>query len=127
LKLVTNYDLAYDTIIRVKATDGFGSIIEITKTIKVNFTEPPVFVTNTFDIKHDFYTGTTDLKTSTGTKITSTSSLNYRMVNSGEGIIFVLPKATDPNNDIAEYRIFLSRNDFYDTSSVLKYNEVTFG
>lgn len=127
LKLVTNYDLAYDTIIRVKATDGFGSIIELTKTIKVNFTEPPVFVTSTFDIKHDFYTGASDLKTSTGTKITSTSSLNYRMVNSGEGIIFVLPKATDPNNDIAEYRIFLSRNDFYDTSSVLKYNEVTFG
>lgn len=127
LKLVTNYDLAYDTIIRVKATDGFGSIIEITKTIKVNFTEPPVFVTSTFDIKHDFYTGTSTVTTSTGTKITSTSSLNYRMVNSGEGIIFVLPKATDPNNDIAEYRIFLSRNDFYDTSSVLKYNEVTFG
>lgn len=127
LALVTNYDLAYDTIIRVKATDGFGSIIEITKTIKVNFTEPPVFITSTFDIKHDFYTGTSDLKTSTGTKITSTSSLNYRMVNFGEGIIFVLPKATDPNNDIAEYRIFLSRNDFYDTSSVLKYNEVAFG
>ena len=127
LTLVTNYDLAYDTIIRVKATDGFGSIIELTKTIKVNFTEPPVFVTNTFDIKHDYLTGTSTVTTSTGTKITSTSALNVRMVNSGEGIIFVLPKATDPNNDIAEYRIFLSRNDFYDTSSVLKYNEVTFG
>lgn len=127
LTLVTNYDLAYDTTIRVRATDGFGSIIELTKTIKVNFTEPPVFVTNTFDIKHDYLTGTSTVSTSTGTKITSTSALNIRMVNSGEGIIFVLPKATDPNNDIAEYRIFLSRNDFYDTSSVLKYNEVTFG
>lgn len=127
LTLVTNYDLAYDTTIRVRATDGFGSVIELTKTIKVNFTEPPVFVTNTFDIKHDYLTGTSTVSTSTGTKITSTSALNIRMVNSGEGIIFVLPKATDPNNDIAEYRIFLSRNDFYDTSSVLKYNEVTFG
>lgn len=127
LTLVTNYNLAYDTIIRVKATDGFGSIIELTKTIKVNFTEPPVFVTSVFDIKHDYLTGTSTVTTSTGTKITSTSALNVRMVNSGEGIIFVLPKATDPNNDIAEYCIFLSRNDFYDTSSVLKYNEVTFG
>lgn len=127
LTLVTNYDLAYDTTIRIIAIDGFGSIIELTKTIKVNFTEPPVFVTNTFDIKHDYLTGTSTVSTSTGTKITSTSALNIRMVNSGEGIIFVLPKATDPNNDIAEYRIFLSRNDFYDTSSVLKYNEVTFG
>lgn len=127
LTLVTNYDLAYDTTIRVRATDGFGSVIELTKTIKVNFTEPPVFITNTFDIKHDYLTGTNTISTSTGTKITSTSALNVRMVNSGEGIIFVLPKATDPNNDIAEYRIFLSRNDFYDTSSVLKYNEVTFG
>ena len=126
LTLVNNYNLAYDTIIRVRATDGFGSIIELTKTIKVNFTEPPVFVTSVFDIKHDYLTGTSTVTTSTGTKITSTSALNVRMVNSGEGIIFVLPKATDPNNDIAEYRIFLSRNDFYDTSSVLKYNEVTF-
>lgn len=124
--LVTNYNLAYDTTIRIRATDGFGSVIELTKTIKVNFTEPPVFVTNTFDIKHDYLTGTSTVSTSTGTKITSTSALNIRMVNSGEGIIFVLPKATDPNNDIAEYRIFLSRNDFYDTSSVLKYNEVAF-
>lgn len=127
LTLVTNYDLAYDTTIRVRATDGFGSVIELTKTIKVNFTEPPVFITNTFDIKHDYLTGTSTISTSTGTKITSTSTLNIRMVNSGEGIIFVLPKATDPNNDIAEYRIFLSRNDFYDEPSVLKYNEVTFG
>lgn len=127
LTLVKNYDLAYDTTIRVRATDGFGSVIELTKTIKVNFTEPPVFVTNTFDIKHDYLTGTSTVSTSTGTKITSTSALDIRMVNSGEGIIFVLPKATDPNNDIAEYRIFLSRNDFYDEPSVLKYNEVTFG
>jgi hypothetical protein len=127
LTLVTNYNLAYDTIIRVRATDGFGAIIELTKIIKVNFTEPPVFVTNTFDIKHEYFTDISSITSSTGTKITSTSPLNVRMVNFNEGIIFVLPKATDPNNDIAEYRIFLSRNDFDDTSKVLKYNEVTFG
>ena len=120
-------NMAYSATIIVQAADGFATTATLSKVITVNFTEPPTFSTNTFDIKHDYLTGTGTITTSTGTKITSTSALNVRMVNSGEGIIFVLPKATDPNGDIAEYRIFLSRNDFYDTSSVLKYNEVTFG
>jgi hypothetical protein len=43
-----------------------------------------------------------------------------------EGVIFVLPKATDPNNDIAQYEIYLSRNNFIKESEVLDYNQVAF-
>lgn len=129
-ELATDTNSAFDTVITVTAADGFN----VTKTLnsiifKVNFTEPPYFLaTNpSFRIKHEYYTSPPSLSTSSGTEVTSTSNLNVRMVNSGEGIIFMLPKAADPNNDIKEYRIFLSRNDFYDEPSVLKYNEVTFG
>lgn len=133
LTLVTNYDLAYEAIIRVKATDGFGELKDIQKTITINFTEPPVFDNLNFNLKHDYYTERTSITTSTGTIVPTVTQNNWEtvkdivMVNSGESIIFVLPKATDPNDDISEYRIFLSRNDFINESAVLKYNEVTFG
>lgn len=127
LSLVTDTNIAYDTIITVLAADGFATTATLTKTIKVNFTEPPTFLSTTFKIKHDYYTSRSTITASTGTEITSSSNLNVRMVNSGEGIIFVLPKATDPNDDISEYRIFLARNDFIDTSSILSEDEVTFG
>lgn len=127
LSLVTDTNLAYDTIITVLAADGFATTATLTKTIKVNFTEPPTFLSNNFKIKHDYYTNRGSITVSTGTEIVSNSDLNIRMVNGGEGIIFMLPKAVDPNDDISEYRIFLARNDFIDTSSVLSSEDVIFG
>lgn len=132
LGLVKNFNLVYGATIRVRATDGFGSIIELTKTIKVNFTEPPVFSTSFFKIKHDYYTGTTSADKSTGIEVPLATVNNWEtvknkvMVNSGEGIIFVIPKATDPNNDIKQYNIYLSRNDFYGPNKVQGYDQVTY-
>lgn len=133
LSLVTDTNIAYDTVITVLAADGFATTATLTKTIKVNFTEPPSFLSSTFKIKHDYYTNRSSITTSTGVDVPAVTATNWTsvrdkvMVNSGEGIIFVLPKATDPNDDISEYRIFLARNDFIDTSSVLSKDEVTFG
>lgn len=132
-RLVTDTNIAYDTVITVLAADGFATTTTLTKTIKVNFTEPPSFLSSTFKIKHDYYTNRSSITTSTGIEVPAVTATNWTverdkvMVNSGEGIIFVLPKATDPNDDISEYRIFLARNDFIDASSVLDKDEVTFG
>ena len=132
-RLVTDKNIAYDTVITVLAADGFATTITLTKTIKVNFTEPPSFLSSTFKIKHDYYTSRSSITTSTGIEVPAVTATNWTverdkvMVNSGEGIIFVLPKATDPNDDISEYRIFLARNDFIDVSSVLDKDEVIFG
>lgn len=133
LRLVTDTNIAYDTVITILAADGFATTTTLTKTIKVNFTEPPSFLSSTFKIKHDYYTNRSSITTSTGIEVPAVTATNWTaerdkvMVNSGEGIIFVLPKATDPNDDISEYRIFLARNDFIDASSVLDKDEVTFG
>lgn len=130
---LTNKNIAYDAIITISAVDGFGTILSLTKTITVNFTEPPVFLSSTFKIKHDYYTENTSFTVNTGVDVPTVEAGRWAeerdkvMVNSGEGIIFVLPKATDPNNDISEYRIFLARNDFIDENSVLTKDEVTFG
>lgn len=128
-ELATDTNSAFDTVITVTAADGFN----VTKTLnsiifKVNFTEPPYFLaTNpSFRIKHEYYTSPPSLSTSSGTEITSTSNLNVRMVNSGEGIIFMLPKAADPNNDIKEYRIYLARNDFTGTGDILSSDSVNY-
>lgn len=111
---------AHDTVITVLAADGFATTTTLTKTIKVNFTEPPSFLSSSFKIKHDYYTSRNSITTSTGVDVPVVTATNWTserdkiMVNSGEGIIFVLPKATDPNNDILKYNIFLARNDFID-------------
>lgn len=129
LSLVTNKNIAYDATITITAADGFASTISLTKIIKINFTEPPAFISSAplFKIRHDYEISNSLSNSSVGIEITPTSSLDERMVNMGEGIIFVLPKATDPNNDIEEYRIFLSRNDFTGTENILASSAVVFG
>lgn len=128
-ELAADTNSAFDTVITITAADGFN----VTKTLnsvifKVNFTEPPYFLaTNpSFGIKHEYYTSPPSLSTSSGTEVTSSSNLNVRMVNSGEGIIFMLPKAVDPNNDIKEYRIYLARNDFTGTGNILSSDSVNY-
>jgi hypothetical protein len=44
-----------------------------------------------------------------------------------EGIILGLPKATDPNGDISEYQIYLSKNDYPTKDATIKsHTEVSF-
>lgn len=131
--LAANQTSAFNSIITVMAADGFAdtSSLSNAQQFTVNFTEPPYFINSNpqFKIKHDYYINNSVATTSMGTEITSSSNLNLRMVNSGEGIIFVLPKASDPNGDIKEYQIFLARNDFTGTgniaaSSAVNYNQL---
>lgn len=129
MSLAPNQSSAFDTIITVTAADGFADTVSLTTaTFKINFTEPPYFIATNpqFKIKHDYYTNNTTATTTMGTEITSSSSLSLRMINSGEGIVFVLPKAADPNEDIKEYQIYLARNDYNGTvqaSNAVEYNQ----
>ena len=120
---------AFNGRVTILAADGFDSTKTLnTNSFIVNFTEPPYFISNTplFRIKHDYFTSPTTFNTTTGTEITESSILNIRMVNSGEGIIFMLPKADDPNKDIKEYRISVARNDFTSSGEMLTYDQVAY-
>jgi hypothetical protein len=44
------------------------------------------------------------------------------MFNPGEGIILMLPKIFDYNNDVSKYLIYISRNELPTTSTVPKNN-----
>lgn len=126
--MVSDTNTSYTGTITVTAVDGFGVTKVLTATLNINFTEPPVYINNsTFKIKHDYQVANNSVTTTLGTEVTSSSELNLRMFNASEGIVFALPKASDPNNDISEYQIFLARNDFIGTSSVLNSSDVTFG
>lgn len=120
LSLVPNQNSYFDTTITITAKDGFGDTQSKSVVFKIDFTEPPYFTATNpeFKVKHDYYTNNTTATKSMGTEITSGSPLYLRMVNSGEGIIFVLPRAADPNEDIKEYQIYLARNDLTEGGSV---------
>lgn len=134
----SNTDISYDANIVVTAYDGFNSTVSLSTTqsqFKINFTEPPVFVyawENQYGkpkLKHDYYTASSSFTKDTGILVPENKgneNLDLRMFCLNEGVIFVLPKATDPNNDIAQYEIYLSRNNFIKESEVLDYNQVTF-
>ena len=107
---------AHSASIIITATDGFGSSLSLSAPFTVNFTEPPRFSnTKAIKIKHDFSIGSSTLSTTTGIEVpvSISKSVDYdrslQMFNAGEGIIFKLPRATDPNNDISEYLIYLAR------------------
>lgn len=106
---------AYTATITVTAVDGFDVSVSLPqKNITIDYVESPYFSkTNGIKIKHDFYTGTTNITTSTGTEVTSTLAQDHatRLFNPGEGIILMLPKASDYNDDISKYQIYISRND----------------
>lgn len=113
---------SYMATITVTAIDGFGVSTSLPqKNITIDYVEAPTFA-NSYDIKikHDFYIGTSSITTSTGTEVTDNLDLNNaaRLFNPGEGIIFMLPKATDYNNDIFKYQIYISRNNIPNTSTV---------
>ena len=125
---------AYKVEIIVEAEDGFGEVKTLTTpqdSFTINFTEPPYFADSSlsFTLKHYYYTGGTGSKDS-GIDIPTLTATNWDdikdiiMVNSGEGIVFKIPKATDPNDDIKEYRIYLARGDFRSSKEVPTYDQI---
>lgn len=118
-----------DSIVTVTAIDGFGATKSLKSTVfKVNFTEPPVFISANpqFNIKHDYYTSNSVATVNMGVAINTPLTTNPHLVNSGEGIVFVLPKASDPNNDIDFYRIYLARNDFEGGNNIKDVSQVNY-
>ena len=128
LNNVPNQNSAFDANITVIAIDGFDDRDSKYTSFKINFTEPPYFLDDSlrFKIRHDYLIDSTEAGPNVGRLISSTGTPRpeNRMINSGEGIIFVLPKAADPNNDIKEYQIYLARKDF--TGAIENINNMKF-
>ena len=106
----------YDAKFIVTATDGYGDSVSVSKDFKVEFREAPAFNNSNFDLRHDFKIGRTSASPNDSVQIpqysqSSTSAQkDIIMFNPGEGLIFQLPKANDPNGDITKYQIFVSEN-----------------
>ena len=129
-----NQTSAHSASIIITATDGFGSSLSLSAPFTVNFTEPPYFSnTKAIKIRHDFSIGNSALSTTTGIEVpvSISTSVNYnrslQMFNAGEGIIFKLPRATDPNNDISEYLIYLARANVVLGQTAPNVSTVSFG
>lgn len=124
---------AHSATVTITAVDGFGSTLSLTKNITINFTEPPIYITAESQsegkprLYHDFLTGNTTIDLNKAVWVTTSETLDNRMFCADEGIILGLPKATDPNEDISEYQIYLSKNDYPTKGTTIKsYNEVGF-
>lgn len=124
---------AHSATVTITAVDGFGSTLSLTKDIIINFTEPPVYITAWSQsegkprLYHDFLTGNTTVDLNKAVWVTTSESLDNRMFCADEGIILALPKATDPNGDISEYQIYLSKNDYPTKETTVKsYDQVSF-
>lgn len=124
---------AHSATVTITAVDGFGSTLSLTKNITINFTEPPTYITPWSQsegkprLYHDFLTGNTTIDLNKAVWVSTSETLDNRMFCADEGIILALPKATDPNGDISEYQIYLSKNDYPAKGTTIKpYNEVSF-
>lgn len=127
--LAEDENSAFDSQITVMAADVFDVTAKRESAIfKVNFTEPPVFIAADpqFNIRHDYYISNSVATVNMGVAINTPLTSNPHLVNSGEGIVFVLPKASDPNNDIDFYRIYLARNDFEGRNNIYDVNQVNY-
>lgn len=125
-ELVINKNTTYTATISVIAEDAFGATGALNFQLPVNFIEPPSFpVGSSLRIKHDYWIDRIISGPNHGVEITD---LNTKMFNAREGIIFVLPKVIDLNDDIQEYQIFLSRNtlNFTSEDEALDNSQVTF-
>lgn len=129
-----NQTSAHSASIIITATDGFGSSLSLSAPFTVNFTEPPRFSnTKAIKIKHDFSIGSSTLSTTTGIEVplSISESVDYnrslQMFNAGEGIIFKLPRASDPNDDISEYLIYLARANVVLDQDAPNVSAVSFG
>lgn len=125
-ELGLNTNSRHTATIAVTAVDGFNVSKKLSSTITIDFIEPPAFSSGAnLIIKHDYDVKVSEATATLGTEVTSSSDLKLRMFNKGEGIVFGIPIASDPNNDIVEYQISLARNDYID-NSVLGIDNVTF-
>lgn len=129
---LTNKNIAYDAVITISAVDGFGTVLSLTKTITINFTEPPHFISSSFKIRHDYYINNTSVGPNVGEEVPEfrqndwEEDLNVIMFNAGEGIVFAFPKAEDPNGDIKEYQVFLYRRDLPEDGPEFTSSDISF-
>lgn len=108
--MISDKTKKYSSSIIVTVTDGFNSQTSTSINFEVNFIETPVFTTN-FYLQHDFYVNST--ATPSNNPLNSNSSVNDRMINKGEGIIFILPKNNDAiNSNIKHYRIYVRKKGY---------------
>lgn len=129
-----NANIKSNATITVTAIDGFNSTKALMASIEINFTESPQFVNIDFKIRHDYNIQGILSSQNLGIEVPqyiqsdqSSYSLDVRMFNYAEGIIFMLPKSTDLNNDITEYQIFLSRNSLTDLEQAVNNQNLEYG
>lgn len=118
----------YKATLTVFAVNGFGTSVFLPEvTFYANFMEPPVFNSSNFKIGHDFNINNSSAS-SLINEVTSTLATNHlnRMFNFKEGIIFALPKATDPNDDFIGYNIYLTRQDMILNGTAPSYDSIKF-
>ena len=102
----------------VTATDGFGAAVPLSSSeFIVDFKEAPEFGSSAkLSLRHDFNrngSNNSSIKT-----VPMVNSKSTQMFNPGEGIVFVIPKASDLNNDIVEYRIYKPGSRVYSEENI---------
>ena len=134
----SNKNTYYEAAFVISAIDGFGQAASLQKTgIKIDFREKPILPDSDFSIRHDFDIGSDligILSNPIGEEVkllreqTWNDTKNNIMFNSGEGIVFIMPQTEDLNDDVFEYRIYLSRNTVIDSdiSNILPSGAVEF-
>ena len=130
-----NKNTEYAATLTVTATDGFGQTFPLSQNFKIDFRESPTIINKNFKIRHDYNIGGSGANGQIGIEVPQFTISNWEsqkdklMFNMGEGIIFSMPRAQDLNgeNDITEYRIYLSRNDFNSYDQIQPVNRISFG
>lgn len=113
---------SYIATITVTAVDTFNQSTSLPQqNITVDYIEKPTFSnSNGIKIRHNQYINSVNINTATEITTSMAQNAAARMFSPEEGIILMLPKATDYNNDITKYNIYISRNDIPDAQTVPK-------
>lgn len=99
---------------RIYARDSAGmtSTINSSNNTQIKFVEAPQFVEGErISLGIRYTNNNSDVKMASTTTIGDANIANERMFNPGEAVYFKFNKATDYNDDITGYRIFVSRLD----------------
>lgn len=99
---------------RIYARDSAGmtSTINSSNNTQIKFIEAPQFVEGErISLGIRYTNNNSDVKMASTTTIGDANIANERMFNPGEAVYFKFNKATDYNDDITGYRIFVSRLD----------------
>ena len=121
----TNYEKGY---LRVQADNGFEKI-DVKLSLKVAFIEAPVFPAKDIKIYHSYDIAFCGIPTDLGEAISPYSKVNdttdqgkkletRRIFNPQEGIVFAFPIASDKNQDIVKYEVYMAKKNFVNSEQV---------